>query len=179
MKTGTPRRTLLQQGLALLAGGVAVATGSGIARAEAAPLPAPVAPDPVPSATTLTFYTRKRPSAVPEANGRAAHAHHARSGELLDAPDGTAVGSLIANCFCASGAAPSTGASDLEVQVLQLQEGTLFAMCGGPADRHGARTHAILGGTGRYAGARGVCVEQPAANTAVRNIHQLIVTLAG
>jgi hypothetical protein len=170
---GTPRRTLLQRGLALLAGGIAVATGSRVIRADGGITPAP--------GTTLTLYTRPRPIAPPPGAARAVQADHARqlaSGELLDGPHGKCIGSVYTNCFCPGapfGAQRST--SDLEFQVMQLADGTLFGMCGGTAEA-GEKVRAIVGGTGRYAGARGAYIERPAAG-AGDDVVELVLTLAG
>lgn len=181
MKTGgTPRRTLLQRGLALLAGGVAVATGSRVIRADSRITPRPEdRPDPRPPGTTLTLYTRQRPVAPPPAAApvQTGHARLLASGDLLDAPDGQRVGVVYTNCFCP--AAPfgaQKSGTDLEFQVMHLDDGTLFAMCGGAAEK-GARVRAIVGGTGRFAGARGVCLERPAAGE--RDVVEFVVTLAG
>jgi hypothetical protein len=176
---GTPRRTLLQRGLALLAGGVALATGSRVIRANGRVAPGPEGgPDPQPPGKTLTFYVRQRPLAPPPGNARPARVDHQRqlaAGVLLDAPDGRRVGSIHTNCFCPG--APfdaQKSASDLEFQVMQFEDGTLFGMCGGTVTR-GAKVRAIVGGTGRFAGARGAYVERPTA----RDFVQFVVTLAG
>lgn len=182
MDTGrTGRRTLLQRGLALLAGGAAVATGVRTVRAEE---PAPLKLDPTPrrDVQTLTLYARRRPVAGVPAGGHAAHTADARtlaSGELLDAPGGNAVGTFHTNCFCmGTPLGPhNRSASNLEFQVLELTDGTLFGICGG-ATPSTAKAHAIVGGTGRYAGASGSYIERPAADAARRDVVELIVTLA-
>jgi hypothetical protein len=186
MKTGgTPRRTLLQRGLALLAGGVAVAASPRLIRAKSAVDPKPGgAADPKRAGTTLTVYARKRPLAAPPDADRGVQGHSRQlaSGELLDAPDGKRLGAFYTNCFCLGTAfGPHNGAaSNLEFQVLQLKEGTLFGMCGGATEPGGARAHAVVGGTDRYAGARGVYVERPATGKAARHdVVEFIVTLAG
>ena len=180
MDTGrTGRRTLLQRGFALLAGGVAAATGARTVRADE-PAPAKIDAAPQRDVQTFTLYARRRPVATV----RGGHAHHSdtrtlASGELLDAPDGTAVGTFNTNCFCmGTPLGPhNRAASNLEFQVLDLAGGTLFGICGG-ATPAGTKAHAIVGGTGRYAGARGSYVERPAANAA-RDVVELFVTLAG
>ena len=179
---GTPRRTLLQRGLALLASGVAVATGARAARADSRSAPTPERRlDPQPPGTTLTLYTRQRPLAAPPAAARSAGTDHTRqltSGDLLDAPHGRRIGAVYTNCFCppAPFGAQQSG-SDLEFQVMHLDDGTLFGMCGGAAAESGAKMRAIVGGTGRFAGARGASVERPAAGAG--DVVEFIVTLAG
>lgn len=185
MKTpGTPRRTLLQRGLALLAGGVAVVGGQRLIRAERAVDPKAAA-DPTPAGTTLTVYARRRPLVAPPDAVRGARSGASRqlaSGELLDAPDGQRVGTFYTSCFCLDTAfGPHTDtASNLEFQVLQLKDGTLFGICGGATEPGGARTHAVVGGTNRYAAARGAYVERPATgHGAAHDVVEFIVTLAG
>lgn len=178
---GTPRRTLLQRGLALLAGGVAVATGSRVIRADGGITPKPDGrPDPEPRGTTLRLYTRLRPLAAPPGavRGQSDHARQLTAGELLDAPEGRRIGTVHTNCFCpAAPFSAQPSASDLEFQVMQLNDGTLFGMCGGTVER-GAKVRAIVGGTGRYAGARGAYIERPAEG-AGRDVVEFVVSLAG
>ena len=137
-KTATGRRTLLQQGLALLGGGVAVAAGTRWTRpAQAAEQSG--------GAKSLTLYARIRP--LP---GGAAHAGDTRlvsSGDLLDAPNGKCVGQFYTNCFCLGTpfGPHETAASNLEMQMLQLHDGTLFGMGGGTAAHDGEKAHAIIG----------------------------------
>ena len=184
METGrTGRRTLLQRGLALLAGGVAVATGARAVRAEQ-PEQVEVTAVPKPQASTLTLYARRRPVAdLPGAvrGGHTADARTLASGELFAAPDGEAIGAFHTNCFCAATPfGPHTRtASNLEFQVLELGDGTLFSICGG-ATPSGTKAHAVVGGTGRYAGARGSYVERPATDASTRrDVVELVITLAG
>jgi hypothetical protein len=158
-----------------------VATGSRVIRADGRITPAPDGrSDPQPPGTTLTFYTRPRPLAAPPGAARAVQADHARqlaSGDLLDAPHGKRIGAVYTNCFCPGapfGAQPSS--SDLEFQVIQVDDGTLFGMCGGEAK--GVKVRAIVGGTGRFAGARGAYIERPAAG-ANHDVVELVLTLAG
>jgi hypothetical protein len=160
------RRTLLQRGLAFVGGGAALAIGARWQRTE--PSTAAAAP------AALTFYARKGPPAPTAGDGRLVAA-----GELYDAPGGTAVGAFYANSFCVGAPfeAHPGAATNLQFQVLQLPEGTLFTMSGG--DGGGETTlHAIVGGTSRYAGARGSCVEQPAVETDAPGTIKFTVTLA-
>lgn len=164
------RRTLLQRGLALLAGGAAVATGARFTRGTR-----PDSDD-----APLVVYARKRPfagppSGMPHASAGALLA----SGDLLDAPDGKAIGSFHTNCFC-HGAMGShqVAKPSLEFQVLQLKDGTLYGICAGDTP-DGAKSHAIVGGTGRFAGARGQYVERRAAGqSAGDDVVQFAVSLA-
>jgi hypothetical protein len=171
---GTGRRTLLQRALAVIAGGVALGSGVGLTRGS--PVQAEAAPDP-----PLTLYVRKRPFVVPP-NGRApvaAAGTLVSSGELLDAPEGKSVGSFVTNCLCSvSGAAHTVAHPSIEFQSLQLEDGALYGMCSGRA-ADGTKSHAIVGGTGRFAGARGAYVERAVTTPSGRHdLVELVVTLA-
>jgi hypothetical protein len=172
-KTGTGRRTMLQRTLALLAGGVAVGTGARWTRAGAQPVE--------PGGGPLTVYARTRPFTGPPNGAPAGQAPGTQlsSGELLDAPDGKVIGAFHTNCFCLGGIGTHHVAGpSLELQVLQLKDGTLFGICSGPG-ADGAKSHAIVGGTERYAAARGAYVERvTAARSAGFDVVQFVVTLA-
>lgn len=168
---GTGRRTLLQRGLALLAGGAAVATGARLTRGTR----------PLPEDGSLVVYARRRPFAGPPSGTQHASAPGAllASGDLLDAPDGKPIGSFHTNCFChgAVGSHQVTRPS-LEFQVLQLKDGTLYGIFAGEA-ADGTKSHAIAGGTGRFAGARGQYLERIAAGqSAGDDVVQFVVSLA-
>lgn len=167
---GTGRRTLLQRALALLAGGAAVAAGAKLARGERA-----AADD-----GSLVVYARTRPFAGPPSGGSAAPGGPVlASGDLLDAPDGKAIGSFHTNCFCHGAVGRHQLAKpSLEFQVLQLKDGTLYGICAGDAP-DGAKSHAIVGGTGRFAGARGQYLERlMAGQPSGHDVVQFVLTLA-
>jgi hypothetical protein len=141
------RRSLLQKGL-LCAGamfGVQLATRE----PERAKLPSAAA-----GAMTLAFYAdtlRGRahgqlPGKLPVWNGGAN-----RHGDLLDGPGGKKVGEFAANSFGTGGGA---GGSNFEMQTVKLTEGTLFGI-GAAGNADDEKVHAIVGGTGRFAGAKG------------------------
>jgi hypothetical protein len=173
--TGT-RRTLLQRGIALLAGGAAIAGGT--RWAAAASPPSNVAP------ATITVYARRRP--VIGAPGTLAPSHAAdgrmvAAGDLLDAPDGNTIGTFYTNSFCVQSpfGGQTASASGLEFQVLQLKDGTLFSMGGGNDDASGVRPLAIVGGTDRYAGRSGSCLARAVAGAShADDVRELIVTFA-
>lgn len=171
---GTGRRTLLQRALALMVGGVAF--GSGVRLSRGSPVAADAAPG-----SSLIVYARTRPFVVPPTGGAPVTAAGTQmsSGELLDAPDGKSIGSFVTNCLCVvGGAAHNVAHPTLEFQALQLKEGTLYGMCAG-ATPDGAKAHAIVGGTGRFAGARGTYVERAAITPSRRHdVIELVVTLA-
>lgn len=160
--TGTKRRTLLQRGAALLAGGVALAGTSKWAGAASPP------------ANTLTLYARLRPAAAPDAHGRMV-----TSGDLLDRVDGTPIGTFYANAFCA--ASPFGGAqaaaSNLAFQVLELGEGTLFAI-GSGIETAAGQAVAIVGGTNRFAGRSGSCMQRSIASELGDDVHEFTITFA-
>ncbi|HKZ31495.1 MAG TPA: hypothetical protein VJ648_03965, partial [Vicinamibacteria bacterium] len=99
--------------------------------------------------------------------------------ELLDALDGRVVGELVATALAAETAFPGSGSasSGLELQTLRIGDDTLFGM-GACAARGGERAYALVGGTGRFAGARGTCVEHTLEDDGpVRGEIELVVTL--
>ena len=170
-KDGKERRTLLQQGLALLGGGVAVAAGarwSRGAKVEAAPLEAK---------QPLKVYARIRPSAV--TNPAQPDARMVATGDLLDAPDGKRVGEFSANCFCLGTpvGAHLNSTATIEMQVLQLTEGTLFGMST-PSAPGSPRVHAIIGGTEKFASARGTYVQRPVSAPGALDLVEFIVSIA-
>jgi len=139
------RRTLLQRGLVLLTGALGVGTVA--RRVESAAAPAPKT-DP-----TLRLHGR-RGQAPPRLPGRSGE-RLVRYGELLDGPDGERIGQFFTSGFCLEtpfGPQP-VAPSNLEFQTFQLPEGTLFGI--GAAGPGAERTLAVLGGTGRFAAARG------------------------
>jgi hypothetical protein len=76
---------------------------------------------------------------------------------LLDKPEGSTVGEFHANSFrseSALGSANPFAASNIEMHTIRLADGTLFGM-GANDTRANEQVHAIIGGTGRFAGARG------------------------
>lgn len=161
---GTKRRTLLQRALAVVAGGVAVVAGPRLVRAER---PA----DPARRASTLTLYARSRPA--PGVDAR-----RVTSGDLLDGPDGAPIGDFYTNCFCRETpfGPQIADASNLEFQVLRLPDGTIFGMGSGHADDD-MKAHAVIGGTGRFAGTSGSYVERPAPS-GEPGVVELLVTFA-
>jgi hypothetical protein len=140
----TTRRSALGRGLLFLGGLV----GVGAAKAGAAP-----------GRRSLVLYARNvdgvsqghRASEVPHRGDRLTV-----RGELLDRPDGDPVGELHGAAFALRG--PDASASDaarLELHTFALRDGRIIGSgTAGLLDGE----FAILGGTGRYAGARGTYV---------------------
>ena len=143
----TTRLGILKRGVLLAAG----AAGLGAGRAGATPGAA--APSFVLYGRNLRSLSReRRPGELPLAGERlTGHA------ELLDAPLGRHVGELHAAAFTLHGPGePRVGdAERMELQTFVLEEGTLVGT--GAAGALGGE-FAVLGGTGRYAGARGTYV---------------------
>ena len=161
--TGTKRRTLLQRGIALLAGGAAIAGGTRWAAAASPP-----------AAGTFTLYARRRPALV--ADGRTV-----ASGDLLDAPGGKVIGTFSTNRFCVQSpfGGNADSASGLEFHVLQLKDGSLFSMGGGTGDASSAKPLAIIGGTEKFAGKSGSCLARAVAGADhADDVQELTVTFA-
>ncbi|HYT66020.1 MAG TPA: hypothetical protein VEL51_06365 [Vicinamibacterales bacterium] len=170
-ETAKGRRTLLQSGLALLGGGLAVAAGTRWGRAQAEAVPAGRGP--------LKLYARIRPIPGVGNGNTPADTRVVASGQLFDAPDGKHVGEFSTNCFCLSTpfGPHTTAASNVEMQVLQLHDGTLFGMSA-PAAPGAPKVHAIVGGTARFAGARGTYIQQPAVSPSkTRDLVEFIITV--
>ncbi len=112
--------------------------------------------------TVLTLYGRqwqmyaadRRPGTVPVKGDRVA-----MYGEFLDDVGGRKVGEFYATCFCVDspfGANPFS-AANVEMHTLNLEGGTIIGMGSASA---GENHYAIVGGTGRFLGARGSYVAQ-------------------
>jgi hypothetical protein len=153
-----PRRTLLQRGLLAIAGAL------GLVAAERRPGAQAVAaasmPEPTPAAAgALRLYGRGwRPQPQSPLLGRGTDRDH-RVGyaELVDAPtDGAVIGRFCTNGLCPQTPfSPAVAASPtIEFQTLSLDDGTVFGVGAGSLSA-AEQTFAILGGTGRFAGARG------------------------
>ena len=130
--------------------------------------------------TTLTLYGRHRPT-PPRGplGGRAGGGRLAGYGDLLDGPDGRPVGEFYANGFGPETAfEPAVPAAwSVELQTFQLPDGALFGV-GAAGGAGGPRTWAVLGGTGRFAGARGTYVEREVSVApAGRGAVEFILTL--
>ena len=168
MTTGSTgsRRTLLQRGIALLAGGAALAGGTRWAAAASPPTAGP---------STITLYARRRPAAG------ATDGRMVSSGDVFDRPGGERIGSFHTNSFHAHspfGGASATDSS-LEFHVLQLKTGTLFSVSSGAAG-DGARALAIIGGTDRFAGRSGHYLERAiAGDYPGDDLRELTITFAG
>jgi len=103
--------------------------------------------------------------------------HQVCRGEILDQADGRQVGEFFANGFrteSALGANPFA-ASNIEMHTIRLSDGTLFGMGAASGKAETEKVHAILGGTGRFAGARGTYTirETSAKKGAELDIHLL------
>ena len=167
--TPTPRRTLLQRGLALIGGalGVGAVGGEVHARSETRA-----------SAQTLQLVGRRRTAARRAGVAQDAHQHAVSSGDLLDAAGKETIGSYHTNGFCLETrlGSPLPSESNIAFQTFVLAEGSLFGLGGGPSP-DGDRTCAVLGGTGRYAGAQGTYVERVPSQSAARNAVEFVFTL--
>jgi hypothetical protein len=128
------RRNALRQGLLALGGLVGL---GGAARAAG------------PRGARLVLYALDLDAGV----GRARGARSASSARLLDAPDGSPVGEIHVSSVALTG--PGTGSADagaMEWHTFRLAGGTIVG--GGTAGSQRGE-FAILGGTGRFANARG------------------------
>jgi hypothetical protein len=176
----THRRTLLKRGLACIAGAMGLKLTGPEPAAVASPLVEPASPVSG-GRTTIRFYSRRlqvrlggaKPGLVPAPNGRV----NSRC-DLLESADGAKVGDFTATCFSPDspfGFAASE--HDVELQTLKLADGTLFGIgSSGPA-AEGERAQAILGGTGRFAGARGSFVIRQNRSGQGEDSFEFLITL--
>jgi hypothetical protein len=134
---------------------------------------------PVPGGRVLRLRGRGALAGAPA--GAAGAARVVRRLELLDGAQGAVVGELVATSLGsgASFGAPSPAGACVELQTFRIGDDTLFGM-GTEAARAGERAYAVLGGTGRFAGARGACVERSLGDEgAARGQVEFLVTLVG
>jgi hypothetical protein len=158
------RRTFLQRLLLFLGGGVGLAASTRVgARGEVES--AGVRGTAPPRERTLTVHGRWMSSATAWGGGQAPRDHGVRHGVIVDEAGGEACGELTANTFSESGpfGPPSSLTSALELQTLRLRDGTLFGLGAPKSGECEERAFAVLGGTGRFAGARGSYLERPTA----------------
>ncbi|MGH9278259.1 MAG: hypothetical protein ACRD12_09140, partial [Acidimicrobiales bacterium] len=89
-------------------------------------------------------------------------------GEHVDAPDGVRVGEFYATAFGldSAGRAGPDGQATLELHTFNLDGGSIIGTGTARAALDATDTFAIVGGTGRYVGARG-------SYTAVQQPHEL------
>jgi hypothetical protein len=157
------RRQALKHAAALTVGAVGVTianAGNGLGRL-ASPTPTPtLTPEPIPT-TTFSLYGRdvrllggaRRPGVLPLQGERAAAV-----GSLFKSPDGDEAGRYQAACFFGD-----ERASRLEMHAFELPDGLILGL--GSAS-FGEGLFAVVGGTGRYAGAAG-------SYTAVQRIREI------
>jgi hypothetical protein len=159
-KTTIPkRRTLLQRAFFAVTG--ALGLGAAPTRVDAAEAFSPPSAD----GPRLRLQGRRwlSPPPAPGGAGRVV-----RCGELQEGPDGGRIGEFFTNAFCLDTpfGPQAAAASNLEFQTFRLPEGTLFGV--GAAGAAGEKHFAVLGGTGRYAGARGSYVEREAPSPSAK-----------
>ncbi len=170
----TTRRSVLQKGLLCVAG----AFGLQLAPRDAQ---AAESPPPPPGGQTLVYYSSslrartpgQQPGKLPTPNGRLN-----RHAALLDRPDGKKVGEFTATRFGTDATAPANGPAGfhLELQTLHLPDGTLFGIGSGPGTEE-QQVQAIVGGTGRFAGAKGSYVLRRSAQATRDGSVEFVITL--
>ena len=144
------RRSILKSGALVLAGAMSFAGLSREAAVDAATGDGG-------GGTTLTLYGRQWQMGTADRRAGATPAQGDRMaiyGEFLDAEGGRKVGEFYATCFCTDapfGANPFA-AINVEMHTLNLEGGTIIGMGSASA---GENEYAIVGGTGRFLGARG------------------------
>lgn len=164
-RMASPRRTLLRRGLMWVGGAVGLS----------AVRPAGTSAETAGAGRTLVLRGRRRPVARP-GSGAPAGSLHAAAGELLD-ESGAPAGAFHSYRLGSDGPfGPGTGGAGLELQVLQLADGLLFGIVAGGSGLE--RTHAVVGGTGRFAKACGSYLEREVSSgPAGRGAVEFVVSL--
>ncbi|HEY7282028.1 MAG TPA: hypothetical protein VID47_10580 [Actinomycetota bacterium] len=147
----TSRRQMLKSSLALAAGAVGI--GAARTAMKGGDPPAEAATRTVRSGNSLSLTARDvhvLGDGRPVGHGPQAGDRTVLSGELVDA-GGRPLGRFLGTATTFDGASP--GDSAVESHTFQLPDGTLHGM--GTVERGGESVFAIVGGTGRYLGARG------------------------
>lgn len=153
-RTGTSRRSLIRKGFLTAAGLVGLkAVGPAVTTSAARAAPA----------TSLTLYGRrwhsyrqtKGSSLLPAKGDRLV-----ASGDLHATPDGDKVGEFHAAVFHlgSPGQVGPTGAGSLELHTIVLPEGSILGAGTAMPDTETDDVFAVIGGTGRYASARGTYI---------------------
>lgn len=146
-KETSSRRNLLARGLVLVGGAVGLAAAPRGEAAQAAP--------PTTNGTELRLYGRNFHLQAPSHVAGQVPVHgdrHSGYGELLDRPGGKVVGHFTA-AHLTHESPFAAAASSLEIHTFALKAGTIHGL---GAVTRGAEGHfVVLGGTGRYTGARG------------------------
>lgn len=156
------RRRFLRGTIAFLGGAV----GLKVAGKEPAPAPPPSSPSPPTGGASLRLYARCRPDTPVSKSGTArAGSQRPQRGSLLPQPDGSPLGEYFTTSLTPPGpfGTPAGDRPGVDLQTFRLADGTLFGAGSNERDGTGATLHAILGGTGRYAGVRGTYRMQPIA----------------
>ena len=147
------RRSVLKAGLAAVGGvfgiGAAARVAGGLGDRVSQPAP-----------QTITLHGRNwQVSSEGRRAGEfpTAAEHMLISGELLDGPEGERLGDFYATYFGLSrpGHTGADGSSSLQTHTFNLRDGTLVGTGTATPALDTEDTFAIIGGTGRYAGARG------------------------
>lgn len=170
------RRTVLQRGLAILAGfaGLEVVDPKSRLRAEVL--------EPANSGfQRLRLYARRWRTLshghVPGELPVASNPVH-RKGDLSTAIDGQKTGEFCATCFSpiSSFGTRNCSGTNMELHTFTFDEGTLFGM--GSSNSAGpGQAFALLGGTGRFNGARGSYVIGPAAEDGKQEYTEINITI--
>jgi hypothetical protein len=148
----TKRRGFVQRVLCLFGGAIGASSLPASNAAPTAPAPVPVAK----SGTIQLHLECRHKHRSSQQNG-----HAICGGEILDEAGGRTVGHFHANCFNADspfGTANPFAASNVEMHTIRLADGMLFGMGASNSKTENEKAHAIIGGTGKYAGARGTYI---------------------
>jgi hypothetical protein len=168
------RRTLLMQTAIVLGGAVGVAA-CGQASAAGSGGPA-LTGSTAATGNAWTLLGSGRTLAPAPVDGVVDTTAIAFGGVLMDAASGVEVGRFCAQALGRAGF-PSGAGGGVEIQSLQLVDGALYAVGPAGSDRT-ERSYAVLGGTGRFTGARGTCVVREMPGSGARRSLLFEISLA-
>lgn len=144
----TPRRSFVRGALVFL--------GAALGLEAAGSKPASKAP--AVTEKPLRLYIRSQiPGSHLTSTRGVANDRRSRKGKLLTRPGGEEMGEYFATSLGQPGAfgVQLADSPSVELQTFRLADGTLFGAGANERTTEGGSVHALLGGTGRYAGARG------------------------
>jgi hypothetical protein len=181
------RRTVLQRGLGFLAAALGLEVIDPRARAQAEILATPPGEVPEIQSTTqagkvLRFYAARwqahpqghKSGQLPSLSDRMD-----RQGELFDTFTKRKAGEFYATRFCpaASFGGPSSSGAGIELHTFRLGADTLFGMGSSSAQPSSPQLHAIVGGTGRFAGIKGSYLVKQDSVRGNGDVAEIVLTI--
>lgn len=167
------RRSILRRGFATMAG----VFGLAVVEKEARSAPVTTTPAIKSNPNERRFYARRccGKTGIQRGGGIGQTTRLVSNGELFAQIGGAPIGTMTCSNFRMESAfgVSSETASDLEFETLRLPEGTLFSMAAGGPEK----AYAVVGGTGAFAGARGMYRIEERQELESSGLVEIVVTL--